>query len=230
MGSWVTVLLKSEFSQQASLSVAAGRDDPLEPLLDSDVIIDFSSPQGTLALVRAALSRTKPSTSSALPAFVIGSTGWTDVIDSDRKLIDELATRTPVLMASNFSTGVLALQHILRLASPLLGKLGYTPVIVETHHKHKKDAPSGTAISLQRAIDPEDPAGVQTHAIRGGEIIGDHEVTYFGTADHITLGHFAQDRSIFARGSINVALWLAGQRGMKHGGLVPIENYVKGSI
>ena len=73
--------------------------------------------------------------------------------------MDRLAERTPVLMASNFSTGVLVLQELLRMASPMLRSLGYTPVIVEKHHRHKKDAPSGTALSLQKAISPTSPTG-----------------------------------------------------------------------
>jgi 4-hydroxy-tetrahydrodipicolinate reductase len=121
---------------------------------------------------------------------------------------------------------VLALTEILRSAAPLLDRLGYQPVIVDTHHKHKKDSPSGTALSLQRAIAPAGPGNVQTHSIRQGEVIGDHEVTFYGAADHLTFGHFAQDRSIFARGAIQCALWLSSQRGSMTG-FIGIENYFK---
>jgi dihydrodipicolinate reductase len=80
---------------------------------------------------------------------------------------------------------------------------------VETHHRHKKDSPSGTAITLQRAISPDDPNQIQTHSIRAGEVIGEHTIGFYGRADKITLSHSAQDRSLFARGAIEVALWLA---------------------
>lgn len=204
MGQWVTRLLQTEYAGRAELAHSAGRGVSLEPLLHTDVVIDFSLPEAMLELAQAAAKA-----AGTLPAFVVGSTGWT--IDQ-RRALEELAKKTPVLMASNFSTGVLVLTELLKQAAPLLDQLGYTPVIVEAHHKHKKDAPSGTALSLQRAIAPAGPGNVQTHAVRAGEVIGDHEVTFYSAGDRIQLGHFAQDRSIFARGAIDVALWLAGQR------------------
>lgn len=105
--------------------------------------------------------------------------------------------------------GVFAVSEILKQFSPQLKALGYTPVLVEAHHCHKKDAPSGTALSLQKAIDPMQPSQIQTHSIRAGEVIGEHSVTFYGAGDRITLHHSAQDRSIFARGAIEVALWMA---------------------
>ena len=172
-----------------------------------------------VALARKALQSTRP-----LPAFVVASTGWT--LD-ERKVLEELAAKTAVLMSSNFSTGVLALMEILKAASPLLEKLGYSPVLVETHHKHKKDQPSGTALSLQRVIAPAGPGNIPTHSIRAGEIIGAHAVTYYGPGDHIVLGHFAQDRSIFARGAIQAALWLSERKGRPSGGLIGIDSFFK---
>jgi 4-hydroxy-tetrahydrodipicolinate reductase len=217
MGKWVIELLDTEFKTKAQLCAQAGKDESLPPLLDADVVIDFSSTEAMLALAELALK-----SSGKLPAFVVGSTGWK--IDERRKL-EELPKKTPVLISSNFSTGVLALIDILKQASPILEKLGYTPVVVETHHRHKKDAPSGTALSLQRAIAPAGPGNVQTHAVRAGEVIGDHEVTFYGLGDHLTVGHFAQDRSIFARGAIDVALWLANKRGSAFSGFIGIEKY-----
>jgi 4-hydroxy-tetrahydrodipicolinate reductase len=203
MGKLVCSLIQGEFSAKAGLKTQADRGANLDGLLDCDAVVDFSQPEAMLELAELALKR-----GPRLPAFVVGSTGWKP---EQRARLEALAGKTPVLMSSNFSIGVLALLEILRSAAPLLEKLGYTPSIVETHHKHKKDAPSGTAISLQRAISPSGPGNVQTHSVRSGEIIGDHEVTFHGSADHITLGHFAQDRSIFARGAIEAALWLAGK-------------------
>lgn len=201
MGREVSSVLEKDYATRATCIAAADRGDDLSSLLDSQVVIDFSSPAAVLELVKLAENG-----APRLPALVLGSTGWK--IDERNRLL-ELSKRTPVLMTSNFSTGVLAFTHILKQAAPLLEKLGYTPVIVEGHHRHKKDAPSGTALSLQRAIAPAGPGNVQTHSIRAGEIVGDHEVTYYGTGDRISFKHEAQDRSIFARGAIDVALWLA---------------------
>jgi 4-hydroxy-tetrahydrodipicolinate reductase len=222
MGNEVSRLIASEFQGRATLELVVGRGDPIDSLRKCDVVIDFSSPQAALELVRDWQSINVLN----LPALVVGSTGWK--IDERREL-EDLAQKTAVLMSSNFSTGVLAVLEILRNASPVLEKLGYTPVLVETHHRHKKDAPSGTAIAMQRAVAPAGPGNVQTHSVRAGEVIGDHELTLYGPGDHITIGHFAQDRSIFARGAIEAAIWLAEKNktpavGM---GLIGIETFFK---
>lgn len=218
MGEWVSKLLAGDYAKKAKLAASPTRGQPLASLIATDVVIDFSSPAAMLELAQTALKHTGP-----LPAFVVGSTGWKL---EERKALEELAKKTPVLMASNFSTGVLALIDVLKQASPLLEKLGYTPVIRETHHKHKKDSPSGTALSLQRSISPAGPGNVQTFSVRAGEIIGDHEVTFYGPGDHLKFGHFAQDRSAFARGAVDVALWLASKRGTPApAALMGIEKY-----
>jgi 4-hydroxy-tetrahydrodipicolinate reductase len=116
-------------------------------------------------------------------------------------------------MSSNLSTGVVALLEILKMASPTLQKLGYTPVLVETHHSHKKDAPSGTALAMAKCIvsDSGDrPA--QIHSIRAGEVIGDHNMTFYGPSDSITISHHAQDRSSFARGALDISAWLVSKK------------------
>src|SRR5262249_26475331 len=153
-----------EFKEQATLAASADQGDPLAPILATDVIIDFSSPAGVVALVAAAQA-SGSSDPGELPALVIGSTGWK--ID-DRSQWEKPAASVPIMMSSNFPTGVLALLEILRQASPLLEKLGYLPVIVETHHRHKKDSPSGTALSIQRTVSPAGPGNVQTHSVRAG--------------------------------------------------------------
>lgn len=217
MGAWVSRLVETEFKDHAVISARAGAGDDLTSLLKTDVVIDFSSSAAMAEVARAALAG-----KGGLPAFVVGSTGWKP---DETAAVESLSKRTPVLISSNFSTGVTALMRILRDAAPLLKKLGYSPVVVETHHQHKKDAPSGTAISLQKAISPIDPASIQTHSIRSGEIIGDHEVTFYGPGDHLTLGHFAQDRSIFARGAIDVAIWLAHRPRQATETLLSMDHY-----
>lgn len=219
MGTRVSHLLDGEFAKVARLTAHANQGDPLEDLLKTDVVIDFSSPSGMATLARKAMKVGGP-----LPAFVVGSTGWKP---EEHEALEVLATQAPVLVSFNFSTGILLLAEILKTASPLFSKLGYTPVIVETHHCHKKDSPSGTALLLQRSIQENSSQPIQTHSIRAGEIIGDHAVNYYGPADTITLSHHAMDRTIFARGAIDVALWLAkkyrGDRGLK--GFIEIESF-----
>lgn len=205
MGKWVSALLASDYANRATLQFSANRGKDLSPLLQTDAIIDFSSPDATAEIAGAALTK-----GGRLPVFVVGSTGWQP---EQMNVLTMLAEKTPVLVSSNFSTGVLALQHILKSHSGLLSRLGYSPVMVETHHRHKKDAPSGTALMLNHAVQSATKGGpVQTHSIRSGEVIGDHEITFHSSADKIVLGHFAQDRSIFARGAIDVAIWLHEKR------------------
>lgn len=223
MGSWVTKLLESDYADRARLKAAVGSGESIDALLDCDVVIDFSSSSAMASAAQVALADRKSQGKS--PAWVIGSTGWTA---EQRSEIEKLAKKTPVLMASNFSTGVLALAEILKQAAPLLTRLGYTPVLVETHHTHKKDAPSGTALMLQRVISPESPSKLQTHSVRVGEVIGDHELTFSSPGDQIRMGHFAGDRSIFARGAIETALWLGETRDqVPTGSILSIDAYFR---
>lgn len=199
MGTVVQNLLKSEFEKQFTVLAQVDHGDSLDPLLNCNVVIDFSLPEGGVAFAQKAIQTGKCN------PWVIASTGWSN---DQRKWLESYAEKGPVLMASNFSLGVLAFSEILRLAAPLLDRLGYQPAIVEAHHKHKKDAPSGTAKSLQRIISPEGPGNVPTYSIRAGEVIGDHEVGFYGSSDRIVLKHEASDRAIFARGAILAAEWL----------------------
>lgn len=225
MGQWITRLLEGDYSQKgAALTAKMNRseqlDQTLPALFQSEVVIDFSLPETMSEVIKAMLASQKP----LLPSFVIGSTGW----EAHQSVLTELAKHTLVLQSSNFSLGVLAFQRILKSANPILSKLGYTPVLTETHHIHKKDAPSGTAITLQKIINPENPSQVQTHAIRAGEIIGTHDVTFYSSGDRISLTHSAQDRSVFARGALECALWIAKMKRENHAatGAVAIDRFL----
>lgn len=216
MGKLITHLLQTEYADRALLAAAAGSDDPLEPFLQTDVILDVSSPEAVVDFAKLAAQAKK------IPPLILGSTGWNP---EQKKFIDTLVKQTSVMMCANFSVGVAALMNILKVASPMLSALGYSPVIVETHHHHKKDAPSGTAMAMLHAIDPNRNLGVQMHSIRAGEVIGDHEVTFYGPADTITIKHSAQDRSLFARGAIEIALWLS--KNAKTPGMIPLDQFFK---
>jgi 4-hydroxy-tetrahydrodipicolinate reductase len=224
MGQWIVQLLQSEFKDEAELSYQASKQTPLAPLLSTEVVIDFASPAALSELVSLALEK-----KTQLPAFVVGSTGGTP---QDQIQLEKLAQLTPVLVASNFSIGVFITAEILKNFSPLLAKTGYTPVLTETHHRHKKDAPSGTALSLQKVIQPQYPSSIQTHSIRAGEVIGDHEVTFYGLKDQISIRHHAQDRSIFARGAISAGIWLVKQKQAHQiqNGILSMEDYFQSLI
>ncbi len=232
-GRYVLQLLQapdSEFAQQTEISASFSRGNSAQLLLKSEVVIDFSLPEVLVQIIgelKKDFKNHPASGSQTLPAFVIATTGWSK---ADLKCLDELAEHTAVLRSSNFSTGVLALQKILRQASPLLLQLGFTPVMVETHHLHKKDAPSGTALMLQKAIAPDHPERVPIHSVRAGGVVGDHEVSFYQQSEIIRMGHFAQDRSLFARGAILVSLWLAQQRRLgrpeTQRGLISIESFL----
>ena len=221
MGKVLEALIKTDFATQAQVTSIVGRDGSMESLAPSAVVIDFSLPEAVLSYVSTFKSRPNP------PALIVASTGWK--LDQ-RKELEAYSALAPVMISSNFSLGVLAMMDILKKASPMLEKLGYTPVISETHHRHKKDSPSGTALSLQRVIAPAGPGNVQTHSTRAGEVIGDHEVTFFGPADHLTFGHFAKDRAIFARGAIEAALWLAEKRASGTKGILGIDTFFSEKI
>ena len=201
MGKWIDQIIEKDYSERARIQSRITRGDDQLSLLQADVVLDVSHPQAMVALIKKALQHPKK-----LPAFVVGSTGWGSEEISDLK---KLAKKTPVLISSNFSVGIYILNKILKDNAALLKSLGYSAVLMETHHCHKKDAPSGTALSIQKALMPYTPTEIQTHSIRAGEVIGDHQVTFYGPADHLRLSHSAQDRSIFARGAIDVALWLS---------------------
>lgn len=201
MGTAVIDLLQSDYATRADVAARVStRLGGLADLADVDAIIDFSLPSGTDTLVEW-LHRQD----GRLPALVCGTTGLADELLERLRLLGE---RTKVIYSSNFSTGVAAVMSLLEQASPMLLELGYTPVLTETHHARKLDAPSGTAKALMGVIRPDAPESVQVHSIRAGEVIGKHEVTFYSREDQIVIGHDAKDRRLFARGAIDAALWL----------------------
>jgi 4-hydroxy-tetrahydrodipicolinate reductase len=225
MGQWITRLVHGEFSDRLELVAQISSTGRPSELLKADVVIDFSNPVAMMGVARTVLAQ-----SGKVPCFVIGSTGWTP---EQRQTLEELSRKTPVVMSANFSLGVQVLLSILRHAAPKLLELGYEPVLVESHHKHKKDAPSGTALAILNAVSKtgHDQSPLQVHSIRAGEIIGDHEVTFHGPGDHVVIGHFAQDRSIFARGALEAALWLASKPQTPgapvHGGVLGLDAFLR---
>ncbi len=184
----------------------------------SEVIIDFTLPEGTEALLEALLENPKP--------LVSGTTGLSQ---HQQNLMIELSKKVPVLYATNMSLGIALLKRLVAMTSEKLRDFDIE--IVEMHHRYKKDAPSGTALTLAefaakaRGLDldkvrvsgrdgnigerSKDEIGV--FALRGGDIVGRHTVGFYNDGEFIELHHTATSRDTFAKGAIKAAKWLVSQ-------------------
>lgn len=176
------------------------RTDLASAIAEADMVVEFARAETVGEVVDACLAAGKP--------LVAGSTG----LDHDaHAVLDAAAGRIAVLQAPNFSPGVTVLAHLVEEAARALP--GFVVEIDETHHVHKKDAPSGTALRLRDAVragrDPDAVVLVRSH--RHGEVIGDHRVVLTGPGERVALAHHADDRTIFARGALAAAAWLAGR-------------------
>lgn len=202
MGRALAHLIEGEFAASAriqGLLHSQSSDSEWEDAMAADVWVDFSLPQSTPRLHKAFTEATR-----ALPAIVMGTTGHPA---AEKALLEALSKKTQMLQASNFSAGVLALRKALEFISPMLAQSGFRPLMVETHHVHKKDSPSGTALTLAAATSGMSPERI--HSIRAGEVVGDHRIEFHGHGERVTIEHHAMSREIFARGALEVALWLA---------------------
>jgi 4-hydroxy-tetrahydrodipicolinate reductase len=187
-------------------------------LEDADVVVDFSDPSSAAANLAAC--------AQAGVAVLVGTTGLPADIGAHAA---QAAQRVAVMIASNTSLGVTLLTALVREAARLLPE-DFDIEIVEAHHRHKKDAPSGTALTLGRAaaegrgadfervavmgrsgIAPRQAGDISFAVVRGGDIVGEHDVIFAGTAERLTLSHQATDRAVFARGALHAARWLADQ-------------------
>ncbi len=185
-----------------------------------DVVIDFSSHNATPAIARLCAEHKK--------AMVIGTTGHSD---DDRSQITAFSNRIPMVLSSNFSTGVNALFWLTRKAAEILGP-DFDLEVVEMHHRLKRDAPSGTAKTLAEIL-----AGVRKqqldrlvrhgrsgivgertaeeigmHSVRGGDVVGDHTVIFAGLGERLELTHKASSRETFANGALRAAQWVLEQK------------------
>ena len=178
---------------------------PLEsqPLDDIDVAIDFSTPAAVAANVPKLVARGI--------GVVIGTTGWQDREAEIRSAVREFPAG--VLAAPNFAIGVNAFFAIAERAAELLARRGFVPYIHEAHHAAKKDAPSGTALSLQSIVATAGGQPVDVASTRAGFIPGTHTVGFDAAAETVTLIHTARDRTAFARGALEAAKWIRGRQG-----------------
>jgi 4-hydroxy-tetrahydrodipicolinate reductase len=186
-----------------------------------DVMIDFTTPAASVALAQAAAER-------GAPALVIGSTGWGEAEDLQ---IWSAAKRIAIVKSGNYSLGVNVMAGLVRQAAARLSASDWDVEVFEAHHRRKVDAPSGTALMLGEAAargrgvgfgqarlaaregitGPRPEGAIGFSAMRAGGLVGEHEVVFASDDEVLTLKHSARDRSLFARGAIAAALWVAGK-------------------
>ena len=188
--------------EDAMIVAKLDQGDALQPSISAcDVVIDFSHFSATDGICGACLDAGKP--------LVIGTTGHSP---EQRRTIEITAQSTPIVFASNFSIGVNALFAVTRNAAEILGD-EFSVEIIETHHRMKKDAPSGTAKTLAEILKAARKTGneIAIESIREGEVVGEHTVIFAGPGERLELTHRANSREIFARGALRAAQWIVGK-------------------
>jgi 4-hydroxy-tetrahydrodipicolinate reductase len=203
-----------------ALNVAIS-DDPLPAFAKADGVLDFTAPSATVEFAGYA--------AQARIVHVIGTTGCTP--DDDAK-IAAAARHATIVKSGNMSLGVNLLAVLVEQAAKALGPEDFDIEILEMHHRHKVDAPSGTALLLGEAAARGRAIGLAENSVRvrdghtgaretgtigfatlrGGSVVGDHSVILAGTGERVTLSHHAEDRAIFARGAVKAALWARGKK------------------
>ncbi len=209
-------LLVAEINAADDLEFAGGidKDDVAQDLFaPADVVIDFTIPEATMHhAALASLNNT---------ALVIGTTGLSDAQEAE---LAAFAKDTPIFYAANMSLGVNLLLALVEQAAKRLDP-SWDIEVFETHHKYKIDSPSGTALALGKAAQTGrgggnfviDRTGARNegdigYAVqRGGDVVGEHDVTFFSQGERITLGHKATDRSLFAKGAVRASRWIKDQ-------------------
>ena len=197
------------------VDVADGFDREWSP--DAEGVIDFSFHTAVAPAVEKAAAQKLP--------YVIGTTGLTP---DEQARVDAAAKQIPIVQSGNYSLGVNLLLELVRKAATVLGP-EYDVEITEMHHRHKKDAPSGTALMLAKSAAAgrgrpdefvfgrrgdigERPVGeIAVHALRGGSVVGDHTVMFAGDLERVELTHKAQDRAAFAAGALKALSWAKGR-------------------
>lgn len=191
-------------------------DDPIEPIAQAQAILDFTSPASSLATAELA--------AQARAAHVIGTTGFAD---EDLAVLAAAARHAPIVRAGNMSLGVNLLVGLTRKVAAALGAEDWDIEVMEAHHRHKVDAPSGTALMLGEAAaegrgaaladlrvagrdgitGARQPGSIGFSSVRGGDVVGEHDVIFAAAGERVVLRHLATDRAIFARGALQAALW-----------------------
>lgn len=219
---------ESEDAREAGYPAVVAPEHASRVLAGADVVLDVSAPDAlaeVLDLAEEALSGR---------ALVVGTTG---LRRSEERRLRELSSRTAVLVAANFSPGVTLLLDLVERVARSLPSDAWDVEVVETHHRAKADAPSGTALALAEAVargrggeleglrvdgrsgrTGARPAGeIGLHAVRGGRVTGEHRVLFLGERERLELNHVAGDRSLFAEGALLACRWLRGRPPGRYG-------------
>jgi len=171
-------------------------------LASFNAVIDFTTPDCVVENIHACIRAGKD--------MVVGTTGWYDKIAAIRTEVE--THDTGFVYGSNFSVGVNLFFDLVKAAAPALAQ-HYVPQIYERHHAHKKDAPSGTAATMQRILEQVSGREIEITSFREGEVVGMHELVLECPSDTIYLCHDAKSRRGFADGAVRAAEWLAGKKG-----------------
>ena len=234
----------AELAAERGVTIAAGVDPVAAPLpfplfssvsavnVAADAAVDFSAASGLDDTLRWCEAHGTP--------IVLAATGYTE---ADEARIRAAAEHIAVFQTGNLSIGVNLLQMLAKKAAEILGD-AFDAEIVERHHHFKKDAPSGTALMLAKSVNEgfrgtkqftygrhgmvgaRDPKEIGIHAVRGGTIVGEHEVMFAGEDEIVTLSHSARSRKVFAAGALRAAAWLVGRAA----GLYTMDDLLAGLI
>lgn len=228
------LLITGQSGRMGQTLIQAGNDNPLSEVASThdlgedleaafakaDVAIDFTVHSFTHEVLAAALASNTP--------LVIGTTGHSE---AERQQIEETAKSLPVILAPNFSIGVNTLFWLTRKAARILGNENFDIEVTEMHHRHKIDAPSGTARRLLEILNqetetdydsdvahgrvgnlgPRPAREIGMHTLRGGDVVGDHTVMFAADGERVELTHKASSRMTFATGAVHAAIWLSDQ-------------------
>ena len=203
MGRMIEKIILDRGIEYAGWSEAVTETDPA--LAKECVCIDFTTPAAFRANYKFLAENFK--------AVVVGTTGWTDIREEVVAYFEKCGT--PMIWATNFSVGVNVMFAVTDYMSRLLGQFGgYSPYMIEMHHCHKLDAPSGTAKTLAEIVDANMGVKTDIQSVRCGEIPGTHTIGYEGLNDRITMTHEAFSREGFAAGAVEAALRTEGLEGV----------------
>lgn len=215
-----SIIQSIEQSDKTTLGVTLDKGDDLNSVIDQfDVLVDFTRPEATLDYLAVCVSAGK--------SMVIGTTGFDD---AGLQMIKDAGTKIPVVFAPNMSVGVNLSLKLLEMAAKVIGEESDIE-IVEAHHRHKVDAPSGTALKMGEVVanalgrdlskcavygregieKPRDRQTIGFSTIRGGDVVGEHTVSFFMEGERVEITHKASSRMTFANGAIRASAWLQGK-------------------
>ncbi len=215
-----SIIQSIEQSDKTTLGVTLDKGDDLNSVIDQfDVLVDFTRPEATLDYLAVCIATGK--------SMVIGTTGFDD---DGLQMIKDAGTKIPVVFAPNMSVGVNLSLKLLEMAAKVIGEESDIE-IVEAHHRHKVDAPSGTALKMGEVVanalgrdlskcavygregieKPRDRQTIGFSTIRGGDVVGEHTVSFFMEGERVEITHKASSRMTFANGAIRASAWLQGK-------------------